>query len=189
MLSTSVRLRRARPLVAGLVVVLLAAFLVVNDPLGKQAQAASTVNVAMTNFQFTPKTITVSVGDTVKWTSDGGLIPHTATATSGATFDSGILFDGQTFSWQATSVGTIQYTCTLHDILGMRGTIVVASGSPTTTTIPSSTTTMPSSSTTTVVPLPTTTTTTIMPMTQPLWLRVVLWILNLISRLISPTPG
>ena len=189
MLSTAVRLRQVRPLVAGLVVVLLAAFLVVTDPLGKEAHAVSTANVSMTNFQFTPKTITVNVGDTVKWTSNGGLIPHTATATSGTSFDSGILSDGQTFSWQATSVGTIQYTCVLHDIIGMKGTIVVASASPTTTTVPSSTTTTPSTSTTTVVPSSTTTTTTIMTTTQPVWLRILIWFLGLISRLFSPTPG
>src|SRR5437899_1478779 len=52
-----------------------------------QHMAAKTVEVAMRGNKFVNETVTVYVGDTVKWTNQDQ-VGHTVTATSGATFDS-----------------------------------------------------------------------------------------------------
>ena len=45
------------------------------------------------------------------------------TATDGATFDSGTLAPGKTFSFIAEGKGKISYVCTIHP--GMQGTLQV----------------------------------------------------------------
>ncbi len=72
--------------------------------------ASKTVSVG-DNF-YMPKTISLTAGDTVKWTNDGQA-PHTATAEDGS-FDTGIFDPGQSRSQKFTSPGTIAYYCTVH---------------------------------------------------------------------------
>lgn len=102
-----------------------------------QATAAATTSapsgtaqpnsVAITDFQFTPSTITVKVGDTVTWTNNGPS-KHTATADDGS-FDSGNLSAGQTFSHTFQTAGTFSYICTIHPF--MKAQVVVQSGGST----------------------------------------------------------
>jgi len=65
----------------------------------------------------------------VTWTNDD-LSAHTVTSTSvpsgAATFNSGIISAGQTYTMTFTVPGTYEYDCSLH--LWMKGTIVVKSG-------------------------------------------------------------
>jgi MYXO-CTERM domain-containing protein len=85
------------------------------------AKAAASGSVTITDFEFSPATITVNEGDTVTWTNDGPT-PHTATAEDGS-FDTGNLNKGQSGSATFTAAGSIAYICTPHPF--MTGKVVV----------------------------------------------------------------
>lgn len=85
------------------------------------AKAAADGSVTITDFKFTPETITVNEGDTVTWTNEGPT-PHTATAEDGS-FDTGNLDTGESGSATFTQAGTIAYICTPHP--AMTGKVVV----------------------------------------------------------------
>jgi LPXTG-motif cell wall-anchored protein len=92
----------------------------------KKAKAAATANVTISDFRFTPATVTVVEGDTVTWTNDGPT-GHSATASNGE-FDTGIFPAGQSRSESFDTPGTYAYICTPHP--NMEGTVVVeAAGS------------------------------------------------------------
>ena len=76
------------------------------------------------NMAFSPATITVSAGTTIKWTNKDGM-SHTVTSDVGGAeiFDSGSMADGATFTWQFNNTGTFKYHCTFH--AGMKATVVV----------------------------------------------------------------
>ena len=96
------------------------------------------------SLTFSPVTVTVTVGDTVEWQWNSGP-PHTTTrAQAPETWDSGVASAPKTFSHTFTHAGMFPYVCTLHQALGMRGTVVVRGSSTTTTTTPGATnTTLP----------------------------------------------
>ena len=73
---------------------------------------------------FSPATITVTAGTTIKWTNKDGM-SHTVTSDVGGAeiFDSGSMADGATFTWQFNNTGTFKYHCTFH--AGMKATVVV----------------------------------------------------------------
>ena len=88
-------------------------------------QKSATANVAIKNFEFQPKSITVRVGTTVIWTNDQGT--HTVKADDGS-FTSPTLSSGKTFSHKFTKKGTYGYHCSFHGSSGghdMAGTVVV----------------------------------------------------------------
>jgi plastocyanin len=92
------------------------------------AQTAATKNVTISDFEFTPATITVNAGDTVEWTNDGPT-GHSATAND-KSFDTGILSKGESGSQTFDTEGSFSYICTPHPF--MKGTVkVVAAGSDT----------------------------------------------------------
>jgi plastocyanin len=70
---------------------------------------------------YNPNPVEVKVGETVTWTNDDSVI-HTTTSTDG-TFDSGIMRNGQSFSYTFDTPGEYPYYCTLHP--NMVGTVVV----------------------------------------------------------------
>ena len=70
---------------------------------------------------YNPNPVEVKVGETVTWINDDSVI-HTATSTDG-TFDSGIMRNGQSFSYTFDTAGEYPYYCTLHP--NMVGTVVV----------------------------------------------------------------
>ncbi len=82
---------------------------------------ATPENAVDITMEFTPSSLTVSVGDTVTWTNKHTMT-HTATADNG-TFDSGNLAPGETFSFTFDTAGTYTYKCNIH--LSMTGTIIV----------------------------------------------------------------
>ena len=82
---------------------------------------AATHAVDISDFAFSPATLTITAGDTVTWTN-GDPVIHTATSTTGA-FDSGDLAEGESFSFTFTTPGTYDYLCTPHPT--MTGQIVV----------------------------------------------------------------
>jgi len=83
-----------------------------------------TAHVAMKVLEFTPASVSVSVGQRVVWRNDD-TSPHNVTYVSGPRFKSSrTLHTGATFSLKVTSPGTIHYVCTLHP--WMKATIVVS---------------------------------------------------------------
>jgi len=80
---------------------------------------STTINIY--NMAFPPST-TVKKGTVVKWYNQDGYA-HTVTSDDGATFDSGNLAGGATFSYTAITVGTFNYHCNIH--ANMKGTLIV----------------------------------------------------------------
>jgi plastocyanin len=109
----------------------------------RTAHAAGDPSDTISDFKFTPATVTIHTGDTITWTNDGPS-EHTATASNGS-FDTGILKKGQSGSHTFTQPGTYAYICTIHPF--MHGTIVVLASTTTTTTTTSTPTTTPTSTT------------------------------------------
>jgi len=131
------------------------------------AHAASDTTVTIADFQFTPASITIHVGDTVTWTNHGPSA-HTATANNGS-FNTGVLQKGQSASHTFNTAGTFTYICSIHPF--MHGTVVVLANTTTTApaTTPASTTpatTTPATTTpATTTPATTTPATTTSPST------------------------
>jgi len=91
--------------------------------LGRGADAA-TVNVSITNYVFTPSSVTINLGDTVSWMNNSGST-HTATSTSGV-WDSGNITTGATYARQFNTGGTFPYQDSLYGASrGMTGTVIV----------------------------------------------------------------
>lgn len=74
------------------------------------------------DFAFSPATLTIPAGTTVRWTNNTGA-PHTVTAQG--VFDSGVIPAGGTFSRLFNQAGTFAYLCSIHP--NMTGTITVTS--------------------------------------------------------------
>jgi glucose/arabinose dehydrogenase len=89
--------------------------------------AAATVEVSVRDFVFTPKTVTLQVGDTVRWNWIEGI--HTATSgvsgTPDGRWDSGVQSVPFIFGRTFDRAGRFPYFCTLHWQMGMAGTVVV----------------------------------------------------------------
>jgi plastocyanin len=84
--------------------------------------AESSIGVA--DFEFTPGTQQIAVGDTVTWSfNDKG---HSTTSLPGQPdkWDSGVKGEGATFKKTFTKPGRYQYLCTPHESF-MRATLVV----------------------------------------------------------------
>jgi plastocyanin len=84
--------------------------------------AASHVNVDISNFAYSPATITVKVGTTVTFTDEES-VEHTATSNTSGVFETGTLQKGQAISIKLEKVGTFSYHCAFHAF--MHGTIRV----------------------------------------------------------------
>lgn len=70
---------------------------------------------------YSPKEITVSVGDTITWTNKDDM-PHTVTAYDGS-FDSKLFKGGESWSHTFTKPGRYEYYCSPHP--WMKGTVIV----------------------------------------------------------------
>jgi plastocyanin len=90
---------------------------------------AATNDVGIAGFSFSPKTVTISVGDMVTWDNSDAQ-HHTATADDGS-FDTGPISSGTPKSVTFSTAGTFAYHCSIHP--RMTGSIVVeaaAGGAP-----------------------------------------------------------
>ena len=72
-----------------------------------------TMEVKIDNFTFSPKTLTVAPGTTVKWTNRDD-IPHTVVSDDKVTFKSKVLDTDDSFSFTFSKPGTYDYFCSLH---------------------------------------------------------------------------
>ncbi|PZS02881.1 MAG: hypothetical protein DLM69_03530, partial [Candidatus Chloroheliales bacterium] len=89
-----------------------------------------TVTVEEQDFQFSPKDVTINVGDTVTFVNKGGTA-HTATASDNS-WDSSSMDVGASFSHTFSAAGKVTYYCKFHGTAagkGMSGTITVVQGS------------------------------------------------------------
>jgi len=87
------------------------------------AQNATQANaVSISNFTFTPQTLTVKAGTTVTWTNKDD-IPHGIASDNNAFARSKALDTDDSYSFTFTTPGTYKYFCYVHP--HMTGTIVV----------------------------------------------------------------
>ncbi len=96
------------------------------------APAATRHTVALSNFAFTPTSLTISVGDTVRWQNPATAQTHTVTNGTGqADPAAGTLFDATVsganawFQYVFSAPGTVPVFCRPHESLVMKMTIVV----------------------------------------------------------------
>lgn len=95
-------------------------------------RAATTVSVRIENFTFTPATITIESGDTIRWTNVDSA-PHSAVTVEPG-FVTVVLAQDQSTTTTFDRPGTYDYICGVHG-LSMRGTVVVR-GTPSATPRP-----------------------------------------------------
>jgi plastocyanin len=99
--------------------------------------ALASTSVSIGDNFYSPKTVTVTAGDTVVWSypSSGGTV-HSVTADDGS-FDSSpgcpnnisaCIQPGDSYSHTFSSAGSISYHCSVHGF-AMAGTVVVEAGS------------------------------------------------------------
>lgn len=89
------------------------------------ASVAENATVKISNFQFTPKVLTITPGTTVEWVSEAGR--HTVEADDGS-FKSDVLKQGDKFEHKFDKAGTFAYHCEFHGDKGgkdMAGKIIV----------------------------------------------------------------
>lgn len=93
-------------------------------PASNSSSSPAGTEVSIANFAFSPDTLTVKVGTTVKWTNNDSTA-HTVTADD-KSFDSGNLDPGKSFSFTFKQAGTFSYHCAIHP--NMKAKIVVTGG-------------------------------------------------------------
>src|SRR6266436_9567023 len=86
------------------------------------ALRATTANVSIVNFAFSPPSVNINVNDSVKWTWAGS--PHSTTSDTGL-WESGVQGTGATFTHTFASAGSFPFHCSVHPF--MTGTISVQS--------------------------------------------------------------
>jgi len=89
-----------------------------------------TYDVRVGSFFFDPDTLHINQGDTVTWTIDDPVTPHTAThdvPPALRLFDSGIMTDGQSFTYVFDTSGVFPVFCFLHPI-SMKQMVYVTGG-------------------------------------------------------------
>src|SRR4030042_179742 len=85
------------------------AFAYLAHPGAASTPTASPDSVAIQDYSFRPATLRVAVGTTVTWTNRDA-VAHTVTGKSGD-WGSGLLAQGQQFSYTFTQPGTYDYFC------------------------------------------------------------------------------
>jgi plastocyanin len=102
-----------------------ALLVILGSPLPVRAQTTHTVTVG-DNF-FSPSSLTIAQGDTVRWVNAAGGMQHNVTSNTGAWAPS---TTAASFTFEVTfnQVGTFPYVCTLHP--NMSGAITVQATPP-----------------------------------------------------------
>jgi amicyanin len=81
---------------------------------------ATTADIGIVDFKFTPAALTVKVGTTVLWTNKD-TIAHTVNFTGGV--NSSLLNQNDRFTHTFTAPGTYDYICSIHPF--MHGSVTV----------------------------------------------------------------
>ena len=92
----------------------------------EQETETDVVTVDSTNLRFTPSTLTINEGDTLRFVWGGQALPHNSVEENGV-FDSGdperTLDYGHVFDYD--SAGTYSFFCEPHQAVGMTGSVTV----------------------------------------------------------------
>lgn len=94
---------------------------------------AETHTVTQSGNSFSPRDLTIAVGDTVEWVWTGGSHTVTSGASSsaddvGERFDALLGSSAPLFSFTFTQAGLVPYFCRFHEFSDMKGTVTVESG-------------------------------------------------------------
>ncbi len=111
---------------ASLVCLLLSAVLASGNLVNQDDGEVVVVSVDSTNLRFSPETITLQEGDSVRFFWSGELLAHNAVESNGL-FDSGEASRNvdYTYTFNIGENGTYEYVCEPHEEFGMIGTIIV----------------------------------------------------------------
>ena len=92
----------------------------------EQETETHVVTVDSTNLRFTPSTLTINEGDTLRFVWGGQALPHNSVEENGV-FDSGDpernVDYGHVFDYD--SAGTYSFFCEPHEAVGMTGSVTV----------------------------------------------------------------
>ena len=92
----------------------------------EQETETHVVTVDSTNLRFTPSTLTINEGDTLRFVWGGQALPHNSVEENGV-FDSGdperAVDYGHVFDYD--SAGTYSFFCEPHQAVGMTGSVTV----------------------------------------------------------------
>jgi plastocyanin len=86
------------------------------------ARSGSPNSLTISNFKFTPASLTVSPGARIRVTNRD-TTAHTATADDGRSFDTGDIDPGSAATIALSKAGTYKFHCSIHPF--MHGTVVV----------------------------------------------------------------
>lgn len=92
-------------------------------PVQRASAAPPALVVDLTASQFSPASVRARVGEQITFVNRDA-IAHTATATSGAEFDSGAMEQGARFTFTPRRTGLVSLVCVIHP--GMTGSIRVS---------------------------------------------------------------
>jgi plastocyanin len=81
----------------------------------------ATKKVGAKGLTFTPKTVTIKKGSTVRWHWKTGGVPHNVVGKGFKSKTAATV----TFSKKFSKKGTYKYVCTVHKAQGMKGTVKV----------------------------------------------------------------
>jgi plastocyanin len=106
------------------IAVLAAAAITAGAVIAVPALGAATKTVKVTDFKFSPKTLTVKKGTKVTW-KWGGAVIHNVTVTKGPKKFASKTISKGSFSQTLTKPGTYNIVCTIHQSQGMVMTLKV----------------------------------------------------------------
>ena len=92
------------------------------NPAQQGAPTTGVTRMTIQNMAFMSANIQVKVGTTVTWTNQDS-VPHSVTFKNGMK-DSGLLYQGRSFSYTFRTPGTYQYYCTVHPYMVATVTVV-----------------------------------------------------------------
>ena len=108
-------------LCAGLLGAVASAAMIHGVSIARAAEEKTAPSIAIDNFSFTPKELTVAAGTTITWVNRDD-VPHTVVSTD-KKFRSKALDTDDQFSFTFTDTGTYNCFCSVHPI--MVGKIIV----------------------------------------------------------------
>lgn len=91
-------------------------------PAPQGTPATGITHLTIQNFAYQPANMQVRVGTTVTWMNQDN-VPHSVTFKNGMK-DSGLLTQGQSFSYTFNTPGAYQYYCSVHPYMGATVTVV-----------------------------------------------------------------
>ncbi|HEY0457392.1 MAG TPA: Ig-like domain-containing protein, partial [Verrucomicrobiae bacterium] len=113
------------------------------DHFTPNASAATTHDVQIINYSFSPANVTIDQGDSVRWTQSDSFTAHTTTSGNAGTadgiWDSGFLGTGDVFVFTFHNAGSYPYYCAYHTFMNAAVAVNGAPNTPPTVSIASPT--------------------------------------------------